>query len=110
MIRQLLLLIAIFCIGHAFTAPAVVRRSPLSAFVDKNKNRGGPIYSNKRDASRSGTKRERLDKLAELEESRVETDKGFVLKAAGGFVGLIIVLLIVALTSGVLDGALNTGY
>ena len=29
----------------------------------------------RRDASRSGTKRERLDRLAELEETRIETDK-----------------------------------
>jgi hypothetical protein len=44
----------------------------------------------KKDASRSGTKRERLDRLAELEDSRVETDKGFVVKAAGAFVALIV--------------------
>ena len=49
-----------------------------------------------RDASRSGTKRERLDKLAELEDTRVGTDKGFVLKAAGAFVGLLAILLVVA--------------
>jgi len=48
------------------------------------------------DKSRSGSKRDRLDKLAELEESRIDTDKGFVLKAAGGFVGLIVILLVAA--------------
>jgi len=49
-----------------------------------------------RDASRSGTKRERLDKLAELEKDRIDTDKGFVVKA---FVALIVILLIVAFTT-----------
>jgi hypothetical protein len=44
----------------------------------------------KKDASRSGTKRERLDRLAELEDSRVETDKGFVVQAAGAFLALIV--------------------
>ena len=47
------------------------------------------------DKSRSGTKRDRLDRLAELEESRIDTDKGFVVQAAGAFVGLIVILLVV---------------
>ena len=64
----------------------------------------------RRDASRSGTKRERLDRLAELEESKIETDKSAVLKGAGAFVGLILLLLVVAGTSGVLDPVLNSGY
>lgn len=57
-------------------------------------------------ASKSGSKRDRLDKLAALEEEKIETDKGFVLKAAGGFVGLCLVLLIGALASGVFDDLL----
>jgi len=57
----------------------------------------------KRDASRSGTKTDRLNRLAELDEDRVETDKGFVIKAAGGFVGLIVLLLVVAFASGAMD-------
>jgi hypothetical protein len=57
----------------------------------------------KRDSSRAGTKRGRLDKLAEREEEMIETDKGVVLKAAGGFVGLIVVLLIAAAAGGVFD-------
>lgn len=57
----------------------------------------------KRDASRSGTRRERLDKLAALEEERVETDTGFVLKAAGAFVGLIVLLLVGAFASGLFN-------
>ena len=64
----------------------------------------------RRDASRSGTKRERLDRLAELEESRIETDKSVVLKGAGAFVGLIILLLIVAGATGVLDPITSGGY
>lgn len=55
-----------------------------------------------RDVSRSGTRRRRLDRLAELEEERIETDKGTVLYAAGGFVGFIILLLVAAWSSGLL--------
>lgn len=50
--------------------------------------------------SSSGYKTDRLNRLADLEESRKETDKGLVLTAAGGFVGLILVLLIAAYASG----------
>uniref|UniRef100_A0A7S2R249 Uncharacterized protein n=1 Tax=Eucampia antarctica TaxID=49252 RepID=A0A7S2R249_9STRA len=57
----------------------------------------------KRDASRSGTKRDRLDKLAELEDSRIETDSNLVVKGGLAFVGLIVVLLGAAFASGVLD-------
>jgi len=64
------------------------------------------MLNEKFDASKSGTKRERLDKLAALEEERIETDKGFVVKAAGGFVGLCVVLLIGAFASGVFDDLL----
>lgn len=81
------------------TAPAPWRLPPTALYAEK-----------KRDVSRSGTKRERLNKLAELEEERVETDKSFVLGAAGGFVGLILLLLVVASATGVLDGVTNTGY
>lgn len=51
----------------------------------------------KGDSSRSGFRRERLDKLAELEDSRVETDKGFVAYAAGAFVVLILLGVVAAL-------------
>merc|ERR1719329_1414774 len=43
-----------------------------------------------KDVSRSGFRRDRLDKLAELEDTRIETDKGFVIYAAGGFALLIL--------------------
>eukprot|EP00554_Chaetoceros_debilis_P006382 CAMPEP_0194072774 /NCGR_PEP_ID=MMETSP0149-20130528/425_1 /TAXON_ID=122233 /ORGANISM="Chaetoceros debilis, Strain MM31A-1" /LENGTH=68 /DNA_ID=CAMNT_0038752683 /DNA_START=191 /DNA_END=397 /DNA_ORIENTATION=+ len=57
-------------------------------------------------ASKSGSKRERLDKLAAMEDQKIETDKGFVLKAAGGFVGLCLILCIGALATGVFDDLL----
>mmetsp|Transcript_11620 Transcript_11620/g.17322 ORF Transcript_11620/g.17322 Transcript_11620/m.17322 type:complete len:118 (-) Transcript_11620:509-862(-) len=85
----------------------------LTQRTSHNRFQQEPLFAeDKRDVSRSGTKRGRLDKLAELEDSRVETDKGFVLKAAGGFVGFIVVLLVAALASGVLDdvGGGGGGY
>eukprot|EP00565_Helicotheca_tamesis_P002374 CAMPEP_0185740846 /NCGR_PEP_ID=MMETSP1171-20130828/38641_1 /TAXON_ID=374046 /ORGANISM="Helicotheca tamensis, Strain CCMP826" /LENGTH=113 /DNA_ID=CAMNT_0028412775 /DNA_START=125 /DNA_END=466 /DNA_ORIENTATION=+ len=105
---RLLLLIAII----GFTAPSVAAflvpstpasLSPRIASTYRQQQKQHVLFADKRDVSRAGTKRERLDKLAELEDSRVETDKSFVLKAAGGFVAFIVVILVVALTSGVLD-------
>ena len=61
------------------------------------------------DASRSGRKRERLDRLAELEEERVTTDKDFVIKAAGGFVAFLLILLGAGFAGGVFDDLLR-GY
>ncbi|CAB9520334.1 expressed unknown protein [Seminavis robusta] len=55
------------------------------------------LADDKRDASRSGTKRDRLDRLAELEDSRVETDKGFVVQAAGAFVAIIVLGVVAAI-------------
>jgi len=52
--------------------------------------------------SSSGYRQDRLKKLAELESERIETDKSFVLKAAGGFVGFIVILLMAAFASGIL--------
>jgi hypothetical protein len=69
--------------------------TPTSLFLEQER-RGA-------DVSRSGNKRERLNKLAELQEETVETDKGFVIKAAGAFVGLIVILVGVAAASGVFD-------
>mmetsp|Transcript_25078 Transcript_25078/g.35107 ORF Transcript_25078/g.35107 Transcript_25078/m.35107 type:complete len:108 (+) Transcript_25078:87-410(+) len=105
MIRQLLLVISLFYTTQAFVTP-MLHRAPVLA----NTAAASPtVLFEKRDVSRSGTRRERLDKLAELDEQRVETDKGFVVKAAGGFVGLIALLFVVAFSTGVLDG-LSTGY
>jgi len=63
----------------------------------------------KNDSSRSGSKRDRLNKLADLEDSRIETDKGAVLKAAGGFVGFCVILLIAAYFGGVFDDLIVNG-
>jgi len=68
------------------------------------------LFEQKFDASKSGTKRERLDRLAELEEDMIETDKSTVLKGLGAFVALIVLLLIGAAASGVLDPVMNSGY
>lgn len=102
MMIRILLLLSIPCVGNAFLAPA-----PLALHREQSTT---TLLAQQRDKSRSGTKRERLDRLAELEESRVETDKGFVGVAAGGFVGIILLLLVVAFASGVLDPVMNTGY
>jgi hypothetical protein len=101
------LLLSIFCIGNAFLVPApqsVQTRCREQQCMHKS------VLMAQRDKSRSGTKRERLNRLAELEESRVETDKSFVGLAAGGFVGLLVLLLVVAFASGVMDPIMNTGY
>ena len=58
----------------------------------------------KKDVSRSGTKRDRLDRLAELEDERVTTDSSLVLKGGAAFLGIIVLGVIVAFSSGVLDG------
>lgn len=63
---------------------------------DRKKESGGGGVSS------SGYRQERLNKLAELEESRIETDKSFVLKAAGGFVVFLLLLLGAAYASGIL--------
>lgn len=110
MIRSiLLLLLSILCIGHAFLVPAPVTLSVKTRGRREQTSRTSTILM-ARDKSRSGTKRERLDRLAELEDSRVETDKSFVGLAAGGFVGLLLLLLVVAFASGVMDPIMNTGY
>ena len=51
-----------------------------------------------RDVSRSGTRTGRLDRLAELEADRVETDKGAVGVAAGAFAAIILVSVMAAIT------------
>ena len=103
-----------FLIALIFSAWAVSGFAPPSIHLTDVHVRGGvnprTVLFERRDASRSGTKRERLDRLAELEEDRIETDKSFVLKGAGAFVGLIFLLLIVAGATGVLDPIMNGGY
>lgn len=55
-----------------------------------------------KDPSRSGTKRDRLNRLADLQEDTVETDKSVFIQAAGAFVLLIVVSIAVAASSGLL--------
>ena len=89
------------------TASAFCNPSPSSSIVLKARSiktsrhfntelfaGGGGQQQN--DSSRSGFRRERLDKLAELEDSRVETDKGFVVYAAGAFAVLILLGVVAA--------------
>mmetsp|Transcript_19416 Transcript_19416/g.29189 ORF Transcript_19416/g.29189 Transcript_19416/m.29189 type:complete len:112 (+) Transcript_19416:156-491(+) len=63
----------------------------------------GPLFGEEFDRSKAGSRRGRLDKLAELEEDLVETDKSFVIQAAGGFVGLIFLIIIIGFASGAFD-------
>ena len=84
-------------VGVANRVGVAQQRTTATLFAAKdNKNKQGGVGS-------SGFRQERLNKLAELEDSRVETDKGFVLKAAGGFVAFLILLLGAAYAGGVLD-------
>jgi hypothetical protein len=76
--------------------------TPLAVLLLTNKKDAGSGPKS-RGVGSSGYKTDRLNKLAELDEDRVETDKSFVLKAAGGFVAFLVLLLVLAFTSGVLD-------
>jgi hypothetical protein len=103
MIRTILILSSLY-VASSFLTP-----SPMALSLHRTPSVASKTMLSVKDKSRSGTKRDRLNKLADLEESRVETDKGFVSLAAGGFVGLILLLLGVAFVSGVLD-PVSTGY
>jgi hypothetical protein len=116
-IRSIALLSAIYSISGFMTPQPVITQTTLSS--------NGPSFINakatptttgfqtvlmaKNDASKSGSKRERLNKLADLEDSRIETDKSAVLKAAGGFVGLCVILLTAAYFGGVFDDLIVNG-
>eukprot|EP00547_Thalassionema_nitzschioides_P001947 CAMPEP_0194202886 /NCGR_PEP_ID=MMETSP0156-20130528/2810_1 /TAXON_ID=33649 /ORGANISM="Thalassionema nitzschioides, Strain L26-B" /LENGTH=93 /DNA_ID=CAMNT_0038928503 /DNA_START=160 /DNA_END=441 /DNA_ORIENTATION=- len=63
----------------------------------------GPLFGEEFNKSKAGSRRGRLDKLAELEEDIVETDKSFVIQAVGGFVGLLFLILIIGFASGAFD-------
>mmetsp|Transcript_14084 Transcript_14084/g.17242 ORF Transcript_14084/g.17242 Transcript_14084/m.17242 type:complete len:123 (+) Transcript_14084:77-445(+) len=113
----ILALLVVNC--HAFFAPRIISSSGSSMSfqyqqriresclyeTEEEENATNPFIRKKAkvDMSKSGNKRDRLNKLAELEEEMVETDKSFILKAAGGFVALLLVLLVVAFASGVVD-------
>ena len=117
-IRSIALLSAIYSISGFMTPqPVITTRTTVSSngasFINtKPTPTTGfqTVLMAKNDASKSGSKRERLNKLADLEDSRIETDKSAVLKAAGGFVGLCIILLIAAFFGGVFDGLIINGH
>jgi hypothetical protein len=111
------LIVSVVCAVSGFAPSSSLRTGTIAAGVtsrnlpsSSGKVTTTQLFDERRDASRSGTKRERLDRLAELEEDRIETDKSVVLKGAGAFVGLIILLLIVAGATGVLDPITSGGY
>jgi len=107
MIRTLLVFHFFFFAGStAFLEPHSLSSRSLKVKQTVRPPRGTPLVLSEkketRDVSRSGTRQERLNRLAELEESRVETDKGFVLQAAGGFVAFIVLMIVAAYASGLL--------
>ena len=111
LIRSIVLLSVLSSISGFVPSPPL-RAVSTNVFINPNlapKTSIQTLLMAKRDSSRSGTKRERLDKLAELEDQRIATDKGFVLKAAGGFVGFCVILLIAAFSSGVFDDLIVNG-
>jgi hypothetical protein len=60
------------------------------------------LHMNK-DPSRSGTKKDRMNRLAEMEElGSANDDKGVFIKAAGGFVAFIVIAIAAAASSGLL--------
>jgi len=96
-----------FCFSTSTAQTAVRGPAAKKANLSNNNSRfSHRLFVVKKDkqqgVSSSGYRQDRLNKLAELESERVETDKGFVLKAAGGFVGLIVILLVAAFASGIL--------
>lgn len=102
MIRVVLIL-SLFYFGMAFQMPM-----PMKLTTSNHGMMSRPLPSSsclfaKKDVSRSGTKRDRLDRLAELEDERVTTDSSLVLKGGAAFLGIIVLGVIVAFSSGVLE-------
>mmetsp|Transcript_3890 Transcript_3890/g.5803 ORF Transcript_3890/g.5803 Transcript_3890/m.5803 type:complete len:116 (+) Transcript_3890:111-458(+) len=103
----ILFLSSICWCGNAFSvSPNTVSVRSTAATIAGIPSSSSTMLNAKFNASKSGSKRERLDKLAAMEDQKIETDKGFVLKAAGGFVGLCLILCIGALATGVFDDLL----
>lgn len=104
-----LLLICLFSARrvHSFTAPkavapAVVRSG--STTTNPNQRPLLALQMAPKDPSRSGTKRDRMDKLAEMEKlgAKSEGDNSVFIKAAGGFVAFIVIAIAAAASSGLL--------
>lgn len=118
-VQKFLLTLIILVDCNAFLTPSHTLLTPkkLIAFTSKQRIKESCLHETERteeaeqtkpklpvkDMSKSGNRRGRLNKLAELEEDMVETDKSFILKATGGFVALLLVLLVAAFASGVID-------
>jgi len=100
---SLLVLALAVASSYAFslTSPSslILRQTTLSSRTSSSPS---TIALFAKDPSRSGNKRGRLNRLAELEDERVETDKGFVLKVAGGFVAMVVIAIASAAASGIL--------
>ena len=100
---RLLLILALFHYGMSFQMPMPSMKLS-SSNHEIRMNRPSSCLFAKKDVSRSGTKRDRLDRLAELEDERITTDSSLVLKGGAAFLGIIVLGVIVAFSSGVLDG------
>lgn len=103
MVSRIIFLLATLVVAiESFTVPVPhTMLSSSTRYSDFAKT--STSLSERRDASKSGNKRARLDKLAELQEDEKVTDKGFVVKAAGAFVGLCVILVGVGFATGVFD-------
>jgi hypothetical protein len=103
-LRMIFLLAALVVAIDSFTVPVPLTSSALTSNMRMSDQvKTSTTLYEKGGASKSGNKRDRLNKLAELQENEVVSDKGFVLKAAGAFVGLIVILVGVGAASGVFD-------
>jgi hypothetical protein len=104
MVSRVIFLLATLVVAiDAFTAPVPRTMLTSSKRMSDYAKTSTSLLEKKGGMSSSGNKRERLNKLAELQEDTKETDKGFVIKAAGAFVGLIVILVGVGAASGVFD-------
>lgn len=116
MIRQIFILLPFLCLVNALVSPSLSRRAFLLSshqrvsFSIPTTTTSTTLFEEPPDeykeptkrynASKSGNKRGRLDKLAALEDERVDTDKSLFLKGGAVFLGLTLLLLVVGFQSG----------
>ena len=87
----------------AFTVPQPAVGSTSSAFKQNGKSPSFELHMAPKDPSRSGTKTERMEKLAEMErQGSAGGDSTVFIQAAGAFVALIVVAIAAAASSGIL--------
>mmetsp|Transcript_20141 Transcript_20141/g.41752 ORF Transcript_20141/g.41752 Transcript_20141/m.41752 type:complete len:111 (-) Transcript_20141:2050-2382(-) len=100
------LCLCLFSIGniHAFTTPRTsIGGTAHTAGSIGSRNLNLELSMAPKDPSRSGTKRGRMDKLAEMEElGSANSDNSVFIQAAGAFVGLIVIAIAAAASSGLL--------